>query len=260
MPGSNPPTLSLNAINLSASHGTIRFENLNLTGKFNGPDGILTTGQRDYLFNQGTVTMVNNLEFKNCLFHHFNRCLVRLKDAGDQKTINNLKIDGCVMYEQGVGSYPLIGNTIANGLINNISITNSTFYRILHNFMQHSAANLTSIVISNCTFNNVVGAGRYLIDCSTFGPTGEFSISNCIFGKSYDALAKGVRSSKTASVNNSYKTSDWITAGNIIPSLTEYSGTSVDLFTDPTNGNFKIKDGSFAGAKDSGDPRWRITE
>ncbi len=261
MPGSNPPALSFNAINLSATHGTIRFENVNLTGQYKSTDGTLASGQRDYLFNQGTITTVNNLEFKNCSFHHFNRNLVRLKDAGDQKTINNLRIDGCIVYEQGSGSYPFIGNTIANGLINNISISNSTFYRILNNFIQHSASNLTSIVISNCTFNNVVGAGKYLIDCTTgFGPTGEFTVSNCIFGKSFDATAKGIRSNKVASVTNSYKTTDWVTGGNAVPSLTDFSGASTDLFTDPANGNFMIKVSSFAGAKNAGDPRWRITE
>jgi hypothetical protein len=261
MPGSSLPTLSLNSITLSANHGTIRFENINLTGQYKNADGTLATSQRDYLFNQGTVTNVNNLEFKSCYFHNFNRNLVRLKDAGDQKTINNLKIDGCVMYEQGSGAYPLIGCTIANGLINNISINNSTFYRILNNFIQHSVSNPSSIVISNSTFNNIVGAGKYFIDCSaSYGPTGQFLISNCIFGKSFDATTKGVRANKAITVTNSYKTSDWVVGSNAIPSLTDFAGASTDLFSDPNNGNFTIKTSSFAGAKDTGDPRWRITE
>jgi hypothetical protein len=260
LPGANPATISLNSVVLGANHGTLRFENLNITGKFNNADGTLAATQRDYFINQGLISNVSSLEFKNCQIHNFNRNLLRLKDAGDFKTIDNLSITGCTVFEQGSGSYPLIGNTIANGLINNITISSSTFYNMYHSVIQQSLVNSTSITISDCTFNNIVGAGRYFIDCSTFGPTGAFTLSNCIFGKSFDVAAKGIRSSKIPTVVNSYKTSDWVTAANAIPGLTDYSGASTALFKSSSAGDFTINDGTFAGRLDSGDPRWRLAQ
>jgi len=258
LPGANLATISLNSITLAANHGTLRFENMNITGKFNLVDGTLATTQRDYFINQGLITNVSSLEFKNCTIHNFNRNLVRLKDAGDFKTISNLIISGCILSDQGTGGYPLIGNTIANGLIDNITISGSTFYNMSHNFIQQGLVNSTSLTISDCTFNNIVGPARYFIDCTaTFGPTGAFSITNCIFGKTYDVLGKGIRSSKIPNIVNSYKTSDWVTASNPISGLTDYSGASTALFANPSTGDFTIKDSNFSGHLTAGDPRWR---
>ncbi|WP_460880806.1 DUF5123 domain-containing protein [Pontibacter rugosus] len=57
--------------------------------------------------------------------------------------------------------------------------------------------------------------------------------------------------------SSSYATSDYNATGNQIPNLTVYSGTAADLFQDPNNGNFTIKDANFAGKGSAGDPRWR---
>jgi hypothetical protein len=52
-------------------------------------------------------------------------------------------------------------------------------------------------------------------------------------------------------------TSDCLFSANPITGANSYSGKAADLFTDPANGNFKIKDNSFAGKSTAGDPRWR---
>jgi hypothetical protein len=71
----------------------------------------------------------------------------------------------------------------------------------------------------------------------------------------------GIRAgtSTTVSAVNSYSTSDFIitTAAAQIPGLVSYPNTAASLFEDPDNGNFKIKDASFAGKNSAGDPRWR---
>jgi hypothetical protein len=38
--------------------------------------------------------------------------------------------------------------------------------------------------------------------------------------------------------------------------MTSYSGASATLWTDPVNGDFKLKDTSFAGKGVAGDLRW----
>jgi hypothetical protein len=58
-------------------------------------------------------------------------------------------------------------------------------------------------------------------------------------------------------ITNCYSTSDFIITRGAFAGLISYAKSSTDLFTDPTNGNFKIKDQSFEGISSAGDPRWR---
>jgi hypothetical protein len=99
---------------------------------------------------------------------------------------------------------------------------------------------------------------------NTLNSATPITITNCIFGKTWDEGsgndALGIRAggATTVSTSNSYNTSDFVStnAANQISGLLPYAGTSFTLFTNPDNGNFKIKDNSFPGKGNSGDPRW----
>jgi hypothetical protein len=81
---------------------------------------------------------------------------------------------------------------------------------------------------------------------------------NTILGSTIDPTnANGIKSSGNAVLSNTYMTSDCLFSANPITGANSYSGKAADLFTDPANGNFKIKDNSFAGKSTAGDPRWR---
>ena len=72
--------------------------------------------------------------------------------------------------------------TASNHVIDNISITNSTFYNIGRLFL-HNKSNSNSVLIADCTFDDIIAAGRYFFDySSSYGPTNGFTLSNCIFG------------------------------------------------------------------------------
>ena len=102
----------------------------------------------------------------------------------------------------------------------------------------------------------------------------NLSVSNTIFGHGFDTSGadpanyayKFITDPTTVMValfTNVHDTSDAAyTAGNAPSDLgvtiTRYPGTSTDLFEDPANGNFKIKDKSFVGKSSAGDPRWRL--
>ncbi|RYZ50110.1 MAG: DUF5123 domain-containing protein, partial [Sphingobacteriales bacterium] len=169
----------------------------------------------------------------------------------------------CVAYDCGVtattGSYAFVHNSVATSKINNIAITNSTLYRIGYSIILHNLAPSQSVLIENCTIDNSMGDTRYLVDYNA-QLVGSFQINNTIIGKTLSAAgtARGIRVGSAYTVVNSYQTADAVFSANPITGITNYAGNSTALFTDPSTGNYLIKDASFAGKSNSGDPRWRL--
>jgi hypothetical protein len=116
------------------------------------------------------------------------------------------------------------------------------------------------VQIDNNTFYNVTGDGRYMIDFNA-QPVTNFTFLNNIIGKTLSpaGTGRGIRStvSSPSLGSNTYKTSDATFSANPFSGAIDYPKTSVDLFTDPNNGNMLVKDLNFPGRSTSGDPRWR---
>ena len=177
--------------------------------------------------------------------------------------IANFKVNNCIVFDIGDnnanGTYAFINSNVTTGLITNISITNSTFYKLGYGLILHSGGPSTSVIIENNTFDNVTGNARYFIDYNT-RTVGTFTFKNNILGKTLSSAntARGIRYTGTSLlVDNSYQTSDAIITSNVIPNISVYAQASTDLFTNPSAGNFLIKDGTFVGKSNAGDPRWR---
>lgn len=257
--GPNRAVIAFNGINLPATAGTIRFENVDVTGyQNNDPAGT----KRNYIFNQSTANITETIAFENCIVRNFVNTPLRLQGAAGQ-TINNVTFNKCRINDIGNngtnGTYAFIHTNVATGKINNIRITNSTAYDIGYCLILHNAAPSTSVLVQNSTFDNTTGNARYLIDYNTQS-AGAIAINNCIIGKTLSpaATANGVRSSTAATSSNSYKVSNATFVSNPIPAIINYSGTNTDLFTNPASGNFLIKDPAFAGRSSAGDPKWRL--
>ncbi|WP_165503662.1 DUF5123 domain-containing protein [Pedobacter hiemivivus] len=255
----NKPIVAFNGITLSASTGTLKFENIDLTGYTSGDP---TKAKRNYIFNQGAANTTAEINFENCIIRNFVNTPMRLQST-NVITIDKFTINKCLVYDIGDnnanGTYAFINtNGATNGKINNISIKNSTFYKIGLGLIIHNSQPSASLNIESCTFNNTTGNGRIFIDYNA-QTIGAFSFNNNIFGKTLSPLAsaKGIRYAGTnLVVNNSYVTSDAVLTGNTF-AATAYSGLSTQLFSNPDNGNFQIIDNAFAGKATAGDPRWR---
>ena len=126
-----------------------------------------------------------------------------------------------------------------------------------------------SVVVSECTFYNCLGNGRYIFNFNNNVanvPT-VFKFENNIVGKFYYTAATPDPTHSARATNpkiveafalGSYKTSDFVVnTGYPLSGVSEYERASTDLFVDPANGNFRIKDANFSGASNAGDPRWR---
>lgn len=256
LPGESKAILSIKAITLSANHAFIKFSNLDITG-YVYENGTITSTLNPYLFNQAKTTTVSTISFDDCLVHDFASTPFRLQGSG-AKTIGTLSYNNCIVSNLKDTYYFINADASGAGVVNNISITNTTFNGV-GRFILSKSTNTTSILFDKCTFYNMIAAGRYFIDFggTSNGPSNGIAISNCLFALTQSATAKGIRSSATATVDNSYVTSDWVFSTNAIAGVISYNGTSTDLFTSPSTGNFSIKDNSFSGSAACGDPRWR---
>lgn len=185
--------------------------------------------------------------------------------------INNCVIDTCREYGIVHQSGPLTS-------IQDIQIRNSTFNYVVRPFFcswPSSVSESNTITLENCTFYNMPADGRTFFD---YEVGSQVTIRNCIFGKNVNiwdqsGIPQGYRLNRldlngnivekipiSFSYINSYMTSDfkqddshW-NYSNL--DLTPYNVSVSDLFTDPENGNFGLKDGGFPGRFSAGDPRW----
>lgn len=256
--GPNKPILAFNGITLPALAGTIKFENIDITG-----DSITNGTKRNYIFNQSLASQTEQVVFENCTIRSFVNSVFRMQ-ANSTMTVGALTFNKCTVFDIGDnttnGTYAFIHTNAVNGKMENISITNSTFYKIGYGIILHSGTGSQTVKIENNTFNNTVGNARYFIDYNTQAVSGMFSFKNNILGKvlSPANTARGIRAAgNTLAVENTYVTSDGTFASNNISGLISYGKPSTDLFENSAEGNFKIKDQTFAGKATAGDPRWR---
>lgn len=258
--GPNRPILAFNGFTLPATAGTIKFENVDLTGYQNAD---VTGTKRNYIFNQGTASTTAEIIFENCIIRNLVNTPLRLQSA-NAITVDRVVVNKCIVYDIGVsggtGTYAFIHTNVATGKFNNITVTNNTFYNIGYGLLLHNLAPSVTVQIDNNSFYNVTGDARYMIDYNAQLVSANFSFANNIVGKTLSTAgtARGVRSGTAPSLGtNTYKTSDASFAGNPFSGIIDYAKASTDLFTDPVNGNFLFKDATYSGRSTTGDPRWR---
>ena len=228
-------------------HGYIRFVNLNIND-----------AGAQYLFNQGADASANEVSFTNVTLNNFARSIVRFKDS-KAITVDELTFDNCAVNNQGSGNYAFItldGNTYT---VTSIKFNNTILNTLRHNgILMHKSsgsvlANVDNIEFNNCTLYNYIGDGRYLVDAGKAGLGPNVTFNNSILAKTYTAVvdnevwsskSRGVRG-QTPVVENSYMTVDGIFGSNAFKGCQSYAGTSDDLFTNPTAGDFSIKDSRF---------------
>ena len=247
--GGETPTLKLlKNFDIAGSHNFITFEHLNIVD-----------GGAGYCINQSTACSVSEVKFTDCNVSGQATAFFRLQKDG-AKVINALTIDNCVMHDMCSGySYIHVDANSGDGVVKNINISNSTFYNVAPSgkmFIYSKKTNMESINITNCTFNNNTGSGNYFIDFNddAYGPSGDFNITNCVFGKSADDNTKNIRASKDPNVVNSFCTSDFYKQKGF-PGINELDYTYDKLFVAPDEADFHFQKNTLEDYK-TGDPRW----
>ena len=212
-----------------------------------------------YIFNTTGGATVGRISFESVHAEIF-RGMVRLQSGAT--TVNNFIINNSVL--DSLAGYGVLTVDNVSCKVNNVSIRNSTIYKAEK--ILTSRQNSNTVLFENLTINEAPWGNNYLIDYSTSGTnnvTGGIKLYNTILGigKS-NAGNRSVRGYRTGNdtnvdVNNTFVTADHVVISNPFPNVTEYSKTSFELFDNPKNGNFRIKDSTFSGRNTAGDPRWR---
>lgn len=247
------------------------FENIDFTGYCDNNTSATKIG---YLFNNNLMTTVGKLSFKNCDLHNFGNTPMRLQ-ASKEQSVDTLSFNGCQFYDIGFSSTYAIVNVNSADYINNIYFNNCTAYNFKGSFILRTVsapvvATMGTISITNCTINKGMqdsGSARYLLDLNNTTIIGGLTVSNCIFGSTGNAKgANGLRILETNPVSyaGNYYTTDYVddpipigtTSTSIKGKMTAYPKASTDLWVDPVNGVFTLKDATFAGKGKAGDLRW----
>ncbi|MEI8085297.1 MAG: DUF5123 domain-containing protein [Paludibacter sp.] len=250
--GGTQAKLNATSVKMGAGITKIKLKNIEYTGN------VYTA---DYFINESVTRALSEVTFDNCNIHTV-RGIVRMQNDANYTVLEKVSFTGCIIHD--LGSYGLTSTAAANIKMNNLEVRECTFYNMTDALgnMKSSAA---SIIIDACTFYNCFGNGKYIFNFNvTFLPV-SFSISNSIFGKINATVFDGTQSMRATSPKMTtqfmfdyYKTTDClVNVGYPMTGVNEYMKSSTDIFTDPANNNFTLKDKDFSGYSTAGDPRWR---
>lgn len=218
-----------------------------------------------YVFNVNNPCNVGEISYESCTMGAF-RGLSRFQNQ--VATVGMFKINNCLV--DSIKDYGIANADGANCLIQNISLTNSTFFKTERLIVstKPTGRSVNSILVENCTFNETpiggtgdAGIGSAIIDCNGMTFVMPITFKNNIIGpglKRDNTIIRGIRpGGGSVDASGNYGTSDFLGTNDPIPNIVLFAKPSTDLFTDPAVGNFKIKDNTFPGRNTAGDPRWR---
>lgn len=242
----SPAILDMAGSSLDIADGSaideLIFEDLEILGD-------VTAG---YLMNFSTRGSIGKFILENVYVHNL-RGIFRAKN-NTLKNITLFSVNNSII--DSIGGYGIMQMDVDSAYCDSVFVSNSTFTNLDRGFRWRSKyKDAVSLKISGCDFYNAPYNGEFIrLDNVTI--TNGVEIKNTIFGLSNNKLINGT---VTINCTNTYSTSDnqFVSTGfNVAP--TAYSGSSTTLWVDPVNGDFFIKDGSFAGKKTAGDPRWVV--
>jgi len=242
--GTNAQPAVLNCSNVAftgTSIGKMIFEKVDLVG-----------GSSDFLVNLSTDNLqIDEYDFLNCLMENY-KGVIRVQNKViklGQILINNSQVNA-------TGGYGVINVGGSSVSLDSIKVTNSTLIDMNTQLMDVRAV-VPLIAVTNNTIYNVNSALTQLIRLDKNNLPGLFEGgNNIISGNNAGADLKSFSLSYEGSFAGSYRTSE-MSINTDFPEITVYPGAAADLFVNPVNGDFHIKEGAgFGGTGIAGDPRW----
>ncbi len=253
------PTIQFKEFRLYGNLGTVTFENIRFEGKSGWGYVVNLRDEGDNKF-----LGCDELNFIDCEFTGYDNAIIR--HQGTVGTgLGRIYVDNCYVHDfNNAGSgYACFMFKNADYFVGEFVITNSTFYNVGTNIIEHrsvaGAGRNCNATVRNCTFQNCGKNTRYMFD---FGDTdtGNILFEKNVFGAVMDpASHKGYRG-KTVSgeVVNCYATDDFVFASSagILETATPLGAAAVDIFVDAENGNLTLTGVAAPYAGSIGDPRW----
>jgi hypothetical protein len=244
--GATLPELYLNRIALSAPMNAIRCQKIDLNARLNSSN---------YVFDLGNTNGFKSFEMDDCTIRNIGRSMVRPNNTA--LDIEAIRFNNCIIQNVGVSGYGFVNMGVDVANVGLLSITNSTLTEIGSDRLFHLKGGVKQVVVDKVTLCNYVSKSGQIFRFDT--APGAISVTNSIFGGTNggNKINAGNSNYTYLEFYGCFITSDLVV--NTIPftNITALSITSEDLFADPRNGDFHLKDGvRFAGEGKAGDPRW----
>lgn len=210
----------------------IEFYNINCYDETNG-----------YLLNVKNSFQVNEIIVNSLTISNF-RGIIRTQTTANTAKFGTITFNDCII--NNIGNYGFMNFKVNGVELEKICMTNTTVNTIAGASM-FTLLQTPEIIIDRCTFYNLA-KGKTTIDTNKV-KAGSITITNTLVGMT--EATKGYEG-PTVKFSDSFTTSDcsfgskntWGTALDI---------SSTELFVDPSNGDFTVKDTKY---KAYGDPRW----
>jgi hypothetical protein len=250
----------------------LKFANIVFQGSGKTGNGAVVFGSAGGSSGTDDVDVLNAVLFERCDILDWGRAFYRVQGTYNNPiglvSLNNCYAENVGAYGGNNGNYAFFTMNVGGGGIDKIAVTNSTFKKVYHCFVNAPLTNgnvpCKNVIIENCTFNDFITgptatSARIFIDGNNSTAL-SIDIKGVILGQS-GPKSSGYRYGEGSSVAvaNTFTTSDYVNenAAQLLPNLTESGIASTSLFRDPEAGDFTIVSTSFAGRRTAGDPRWR---
>ena len=250
--GEGNVAIKTGSVRLGKALATLRILNINFTANESG----------DYIVNESATTPISEISLDGCTISGF-RGVLRMQNAANSSNISYMAIRNCIIHD--IGGYGLISSVKNAVTLGDILVENNTLYNFESTLIA-VGSKPSSLIIKNTTFHKAVNAaGKYYItfDGAANVPPipDKFRFESCIFATAGSADGQ-VRATNPGIKDqnfcvDAFATSDcYVGSGYPLTGVTPYAATAFDLFVDPDNGDFHIKDNAFPGKGVAGDPRW----
>ena len=229
-------------LGFEGAHETVRFYNLDIQNESSGAD---------YVINQNVNGTITRLSIEDCRVSK-TRGVLRVQGDGGLGSIDDFTISNTVLTD--IGSYAIVNTKLSGFTLKTINFTNSTFDTVNAGGVIITQQDNIAMNINDCTFYNCVLTTKSFIDINKMSGV-TVTVNKTIIGQLYGyadgSTIKAYSVKNIATANDVYTTSDCpYTSGYDWGTILEK--TSAQLFADPENGDFHIKDGALS----VGDPRW----
>ncbi|MCD7901830.1 MAG: DUF5123 domain-containing protein [Bacteroides sp.] len=240
------PELYLASVTMEKPLTAIAFQNVILDARSNSGN---------YVFNIGNSNCFKNIYFQGCQIRNIGRSLIRLNGSGLE--VESIVIDNCILQNIGASGYGMFNMGKDDMTVSSFIIRNTTMIDMGDQLMDIRKG-LGNLLINQSIFCNYnVGPGRLFY---IRAQPQSMTITNSIFTGTNNNVKIDASSNDASSYLkffSCYVTSDLVVNNRPFTEAVTLEMTSEELFTDPRNGDFTIKEGvKFVGEGKAGDPRW----
>lgn len=240
------PHLTVSKMTFAAPIGTVKWQNIDL----------ISDGKSQFFIEIGNANCFKSIAFEGCHISEIPRSLIRL-NSGDVD-INGITISNCIVKNVALSGYGLFNFGKAKSL-KKLVIENSTLCEIGDQLMDVRFV-IDEIIMDNCIFCNYT-TGMPKVFRLDKQPKSIAVTSTVFTGTNAGSKINSGNKDYSGFLDFSgcYLTSDFQVNSIPFTNAKSLSMTSLDLFVDPMNGDFRYKpELKFEGEGKAGDPRWWV--